>query len=81
VAAAIDFRRTVRNSAIHIVDFYEDDIFYEAGRLKAEYKKVSLADAVGLATAICFNATFVTCDHHELEVIEQKESVPFLWIR
>jgi predicted nucleic acid-binding protein len=81
VAAAIDFRRTVRDSAIYIVDFYENNIFYDAGRLKAEYKKVSLADAVGLATAICFNATFVTCDHHELEVIEQRETIPFFWVR
>jgi predicted nucleic acid-binding protein len=81
VAAACDFRRTIHNSAIQIIDLHEDDIFYEAGRLKAEYRHVSLADAVGIATAMYLDGVFVTCDHHELEKVEQGETVPFLWVR
>ena len=57
-----------------------DDIFIEAGRLKATYK-ISLADAVVLAQTIVADGTAVTSDHHEFDIIESKESVKFLWIR
>jgi predicted nucleic acid-binding protein len=75
LARARDEEITLCMNIINLVEVY-----YEAGRLKAEYK-ISLADAIGLSTAICLNATFVTSDHHELEKVEQDEAVPFLWIR
>jgi predicted nucleic acid-binding protein len=81
IAAAYDFRYTIHNSAIQIIDLYENEIFYEAGRLKAEYRRISLADAVGIATAMYLDGVFVTCDHHELEKVEQNEAVPFLRVR
>jgi len=43
--------------------------------------KMSFADALLVATAHCTNATVVTCDHLELEPIEQLNRVKFLWIR
>jgi predicted nucleic acid-binding protein len=81
IATACAFRDKIHNLGIRIIDLYENEIFYDAGRIKAEYKKVSLADAVGVATAMYFNAVFVTCDHHELEKVEQGESIPFSWVR
>jgi len=47
--------------------------------LKASYK-CSLADAIGLATAVEFSGQFVTSDHHELEAVEANEPIRFLWL-
>ncbi|MDR3199925.1 MAG: PIN domain-containing protein [Spirochaetales bacterium] len=80
-ALARDFHNTIHDSAVQIIGMYEDEIFYEAGQFKATYKRISLGDAAGLATAACLNAVFVTCDHHELEQVEQNKKIPFLWIR
>jgi predicted nucleic acid-binding protein len=55
-------------------------ILREAARFKTSYN-LSLADAIGLATAVCLDAVFVTCDHHELEKVAQGEAIPFLWVR
>jgi predicted nucleic acid-binding protein len=54
--------------------------FAEAGRLKASYK-ISLADAVVLAQASISGGAVVTADHHEFDVIEEKEPIHFHWIR
>lgn len=39
----------------------------DAAQLKADWKKVSLADCCGVALARRLNAQFVTTDRHELE--------------
>jgi len=57
-----------------------DTIFHETTRLKATYK-CSLADAIGIATAIDFSGVFVTADHHELDSIASKETIGFFWFR
>jgi predicted nucleic acid-binding protein len=43
--------------------------------------KMSFADSILVSTALCIGATVVTCDHDELEPIEQRGTIPFLWIR
>ena len=57
-----------------------DEILIKAGRLKSLYK-MSLADSIGLAEAIIHNGYFVTADHHELEIVEEKEKINIIWIR
>ena len=57
-----------------------DEIFNEAGRLKATYK-ISLADSFALAQAIVSGAELLTSDHHEFDPIEGKEGLRFCWIR
>ena len=64
---------------IRIVSDVSETVFQQASRLKAAYK-CSLADAIGLATAIELSGQFVTSDHHELEVIAQNETIPFVWL-
>jgi predicted nucleic acid-binding protein len=54
-------------------------IFHQSSRLKASYK-CSLADTIGLATAIELSGHFVTSDHHELEAIDKNESISFIWL-
>jgi len=57
-----------------------DDILIRAGRLKSLYK-MSLADSIGLAETIVNNGYFVTADHHELEIVQEKENINVIWIR
>jgi predicted nucleic acid-binding protein len=71
--------KLIFNSNIQVIDDITL-ILREAARFKTSYN-LSLADAIGLATAVCLDAAFVTCDHHELEKVEQGESLPFLWVR
>ena len=57
-----------------------ENIILEAGRLKSEYK-LSLADAIGLAQATLLNASFVSSDHHELDIVDISENMNIFWFR
>jgi predicted nucleic acid-binding protein len=65
---------------ITIIDKLTPDIVREAAYLKAG-GGMSFADTILLATARCTGATVVTCDHAEFKPVEQRENIPFLWIR
>ena len=67
-------------SPITIIETNDSAIFREAARFKAE-GKMSFADTVLVATALCTGSTLVTCDYTELEPVEQQGQIPFLWIR
>lgn len=85
------YRRADKDRAVDLesillsLGFELDDslstLWQEAGRLKAEWRRVSLADCFALALAIRETATFVTSDHHELDPIAQAEICPFRFIR
>ena len=57
-----------------------DEVFLEAGRLKASYK-ISLADSIALAEASISGGALLTTDHHEFEAVEKNEKIRFQWIR
>jgi PIN domain nuclease of toxin-antitoxin system len=57
-----------------------DNLFIEAGRLKASYK-ISLADSIALAEASVHDRMVITADHHEFDVVEKNEKINFLWFR
>jgi predicted nucleic acid-binding protein len=65
---------------ISLIDDMSDDLMLEASRLKGSYK-MSLADAIGLATAIIYNGYFVTADYHEIEPIQKAENLNIVWFR
>ena len=69
----------ILSAPIRIITTVSVPVFREASRLKASYT-CSLADAVGVATAMDLSAQFVSSDHHELEIIEQQEAMQFLWL-
>jgi predicted nucleic acid-binding protein len=71
--------REITESIIEITNLTRPKLV-EAGRLKSEYK-VSLADAIALAEAYVSGGTLITADHHEMDVVEQREKIEFLWIR
>ena len=78
--SALNFLSGIKNSPIQLSNEVSDEIIINAGKFK-KYYKLSLADAVGLAETIISNGSFVTADHHELDVIEKNENVKFTWIR
>jgi len=72
---------TISQTPLEIIDTISQRVYSEAARIKGTYHRLSLADAVGVATAIDLSGIFVTADHHELESIESKETLNFLWFR
>ena len=68
------------NLPLIVVDSLGDDVFKEAGRLKAIYK-ISLADSIALAEAKLRKAQLLTADHHEFDPLDRKEEARFYWIR
>ena len=70
----------IKRSPIIINHEITDDIFAEAGRLKATYK-MSLADSIALAEASTSGGALLTADHHEFDIVAEKEDITFLWIR
>jgi len=70
---------SVSKSVVSISEF-DNTLFSEAGRLKASYR-ISLADSIVLAQSIVTGGELLTSDHHELEVLEEKEPIQIQWIR
>jgi predicted nucleic acid-binding protein len=77
---AAEILESILNYPITIIDNISTPVFHEASRLKAA-NKMSIADAIGIATAESLDAAFVTSDHHELDAVEAKEALDFYWIR
>ena len=65
---------------IGIISGISDDVFRQAGRMKAYYH-VSLADSLALGLALTTGDFLLTADHHEFNAIEGKEPIKFAWIR
>jgi len=77
---ALKLLDNIKITPIKINTEITNDILIRAGKLKSLYK-MSLADSIGLAEAIINNGYFVTADHHELEIVQEKEKLDFIWIR
>jgi PIN domain nuclease of toxin-antitoxin system len=77
---ALKFLRDIKSIPIKINSEITDDLLIEAGRFKVAYK-ISLADSIVLAEAKINNASIITADHHEFNIIEKLENMNFFWIR
>jgi predicted nucleic acid-binding protein len=78
--AALKLLEDIKITPIKLDTGITNDILIKAGRLKSLYK-MSLADSIGLAETIINDGYFVTADHHELEIVEEKENLNIIWIR
>jgi hypothetical protein len=77
---AMDFLAEIKKSPIQVDMEITDEIMIKAGSLKRRYK-MSLADSIGLGETIICSGSFVTADHHELDIVDQNEKINFTWIR
>ena len=57
------------------------EFWQRAGRLKADVKRISLADCFGLALSAAIDAEFVTADRHEMEVLIDQPGYKIRMIR
>ncbi len=71
----------LRSYGFELVDVLLPVLWQEASELKAEWRRVSLADCFALALAIREKATLVTSDHHELDPVAQAGLCPFRFLR
>jgi len=56
-------------------------LWQDAARIKADHRRISLADCCGLALARRAGGTFLTTDKHELDRDEVKALCPIQFIR
>ena len=70
----------IDNLPVTIIDTLTDEVFYEAGKIKAT-NRISLADAIAIAEANVRDVELVTCDHHELDILVKEEKMAAYWIR
>ena len=77
---ALKLLEDIKISSIKMDTEITDEILIKAGRLKSLYK-MSLADSIGLAVSIINDGYFITADHHELDVVQEKERINVIWIR
>ena len=71
---------TVRKLPITIINGISDEVFLEASRVKSTYK-MSLADSIALGEASTMDASLITSDHHEFDIVEKNEKIKFKWVR
>ena len=62
---------------VKIIDTLTDEVFYEAGTLKAT-NRISLEDAIAVAEANIRDVELVTCDHHEFDALEKEKKMAVL---
>ena len=72
---------TVRYDLLYIYNHIDIDFFKQAGKYKAELKRISLADCFCLTLGKKIGGTLVTADHHEFDKINTLNIVPLLFIR
>jgi len=71
----------IQNSIVKINEIISDEILRQAGKIKSNVKKISLADCFAVAQSIISDAVLVTADHHELDVVDNNNIAKLLWIR
>ncbi len=69
------------NSGLELVETFSSPLWRAAGRIKAEWRRVSLADCIALALTMQTGGALVTSDHHELDRIAEAGLCPIQFIR
>jgi uncharacterized protein with PIN domain len=71
----------LETTGIELVETIPSTLWRTAGKLKAEWRRVSLADCLVLALALLEGGTVLTSDHHELDPVAQAAICPIRFIR
>lgn len=70
----------VLKSPIQIIDGISDVVLRQGAQFKTKYR-MSLADSILLGQTVVLDASVITSDHHEFDVVEKSESIKFTWTR
>lgn len=68
-------------TGFELVEAIPSVLWRTAGKLKAQWRRVSLADCVALALTLVENGTLLTSDHHELDQIAEAAICPIRFVR
>lgn len=77
---ADDILKSIYDLPIAFIDKINDRIFFTASYFKSNYR-LSLADAIALATSKTRKAKLVSSDHHEFDILERNNEINIKWIR
>jgi uncharacterized protein with PIN domain len=66
---------------LELLETLPPDLWRAAGKLKAEWRRVSLADCFALALTRQVEGALVTSDHHELDRLAEAGVCPIRFIR
>ena len=80
-ADAARLEKLLTQSGLNVETEIPQSLWESAGRLKATFRRVSLADCFALAFALGEDATLVTSDHHEFDPIAATGICPVQFIR
>jgi len=72
--------KSVMDSVVEISDI-SINVLIEAGRIKSDYRRISIADSIALAESTTRDGCIVTSDHHEMDTLDNANVTKFLWIR
>ena len=78
---ASSLEEILATTGIEIVETIPSTLWGTAGKLKAVWGRVSLADCLALALALLEKGTVLTSDHHELDRFAQAAVCPIRFIR
>jgi uncharacterized protein with PIN domain len=78
---ASSLEELLETTGIELVETVPPSLWRMAGKLKAVWGRVSLADCFALALALQENGTVLTSDHKELDRFAQAEVCPIRFIR
>lgn len=78
---ASSLEEILATAGIVLVETLCSTLWRAAGKIKAEWRRVSLADCIALALTLREEGTLVTTDHHELDPIAHAELCPILFLQ
>jgi predicted nucleic acid-binding protein len=80
-ASALQELQELEELGLVIYQDMDPNFWQEAGRIKATYRRVSLADCFLITLAQRYDAEIFTCDHHELETLAASAMCSIMFIR
>jgi hypothetical protein len=80
VATANNILNAISELPIINIDTIDIELIKQMGFFKSNYK-ILFADLFVLATDKLKNASIITSDHHEFDLIEKNDAARFEWIR
>jgi PIN domain nuclease of toxin-antitoxin system len=78
---ADEVTQIISEIGIQIVQDMDEELWQNAGILKATIKRISLADTFAVALALRLNAFLVTSDHAEFNKVAKEKICKVLFIR
>lgn len=80
-ARASSLEKVLEGSGFELRDTLPSALWRLAGKLKAELRRVSLADCFAMALTLQEKGRLVTTDHHEFDPIAAADICPIYFIR